>query len=432
MELVSAASAGGSLSASARRAGGKQPVSQARILSTVPVAEHMRLDSGIGELDRVLGGGIMRGSSVLLGGEPGIGKSTLMLQAAGAYARSGAVLYISGEEAPEQIKMRSQRLGISTDNILLLADSAAQHCADEILINKPVTVIVDSIQTLRSEESSGGPGSPNQVRYGVQAIAEAARAVSASCYFIAHVTKEGSIAGPKLVEHLVDAVLYFDHSNQELRFLRSSKNRFGSTEEVGLFSMDATGLREVGDPSRLFLGDYDGELPAGTTVVPVYEGSRILMVEIQALTVPGKAGFGRVYSDRIDQRRISRVAAVIEKHLNLRLSDQDIYINVAGGIRIDDVGTELALAMAIYSARSGLSLARKACFIGELSLSGGVRPVSHQRRRVSHALEMGYSPIVIPKQRPTEKDAAHESEQTRSVSSLSAAVKAAYPPKPAT
>jgi DNA repair protein RadA/Sms len=378
-------------SGSVRRSAGEP-----RPLSQVEIREDARLSSGISELDRVLGGGIIRGSSVLLGGEPGIGKSTLMLQAASAYAAAGPVLYISGEEAPEQIKMRAARLGIDGKQILIHNSSIAEQCADQVLRRRPAVVIVDSIQTLISDESGSAPGSPNQVKYSVQMISEAARGVSASCFFIAHVTKDGSIAGPKQVEHLVDAVLYFDHSEHELRFLRTSKNRFGSSDEVGLFSMESRGLVEVSDPTGLFLSEEEEEAPPGTAVVPVYEGSRILMVEIQALTVPGKGGFGRVYSDRIDQRRVSRVAAVLEKHLNLRLSDQDIYVNVAGGIRLADVGIELALAMVVYSARTGLALPAKAALCGEISLSGRVRSVPHLKRRHSQASDLGYSPILIP------------------------------------
>lgn len=364
-------------------------------LSDVESGEGRRISSGMVELDRVLGGGVMGGSSVLLGGEPGIGKSTLMLQAADAYSRSGPVLYISGEEAQSQIKMRASRLGIQGDRISLLSQSSAELCSRSIQSHRPGVIIVDSIQTLGTEESSSSPGSPNQVKHSVQIISEAAREVNACVFFIAHVTKEGAIAGPKLVEHLVDAVLYFDHSQAELRFLRANKNRFGSSDEIGIFTMGSDGLTEVGDPGRLFLSEEE-ELPAGTSIVPVYEGSRILMVEIQALTVPGKGGFGRVYSDMIDQRRVNRVAAVLEKHANLRFSDQDLYVNVAGGIRIQDVGTELGLAMALYSARTGMPLPAATAFCGEISLSGQVRSISHLRRRIQQAGELGYKRILAP------------------------------------
>ena len=366
-----------------------------RPLNEIQLGDNLRITSGIHEFDRVLGGGILRSSSVLLGGEPGIGKSTLMIQAAAAYCSWGEVLYISGEEALEQIKMRAVRLGIDKTAIKLFSSSIAEECVEQILKTKPVLVIVDSIQTLLCADSNSTSGSPNQIRFSMQLIVEATRAVNAGSFFVAHVTKEGIIAGPKLIEHLVDAVLFFDHTDHELRFLRASKNRFGSTSEIGLFSMEEGGLKEMTETEELFLSDSE-ETP-GTAIVPVYEGSRIFMVEIQALTVQGQGGFGRVYSDKIDQRRINRIAAVLEKHVNVKFSDQDIYVNVAGGIRLHDVGTELALAMALYSARTGISLPPKAVFCGEVSLSGKIRQVSHLRRRSSQSLEFGFSPIVVPR-----------------------------------
>lgn len=362
-------------------------------LNEVQLRDDLRISSGIQEFDRVLGGGVLRASSVLLGGEPGIGKSTLMIQVAAAYSVKGNILYISGEEAPEQIKLRAVRLGIEDSSINLLSTSQAEKCVEHILKTRPLVIIVDSIQTLLSDDSNSAPGSPNQIKFSVQLIIEAARAVNASSFFIAHVTKEGTIAGPKLVEHLVDAVLFFDHSEHELRFLRVNKNRFGSTDEIGLFSMDDTGLREMSNTEKLFLSG--AEDTPGTAIVPVYEGSRIFMVEIQALTVQVQGGFGRVYSDKIDQRRVNRIAAVLEKHVNIKLSDQDIYVNVAGGIRLNDVGAELGLAMALYSARTGLALPGKTTFCGEISLSGKVRPVSHLRRRVAQAIDLGFSPVIV-------------------------------------
>ncbi|MGI9256010.1 MAG: DNA repair protein RadA [Salinispira sp.] len=362
-------------------------------LNEVQLRDNLRIRSGIQEFDRVLGDGVLQGSSVLLGGEPGIGKSTLMLQAAAAYGSQGNVLYISGEEAPEQIKLRAVRLGIQKTAINILSTSRAEECVNYIVQTKPVVIIVDSIQTLFSSESSSTPGSPSQVTFSVQLIVEAARAVHASSFFIAHVTKEGIIAGPKLIEHLVDAVLFFDHSDDELRFLRASKNRFGSTGEIGLFSMEEDGLQEMTDTEKLFLSG--SEPSPGSAIVPVYEGSRIFMIEIQALVIQGKEGFSRVYSDKIDQRRVNRIAAVLEKHAGIKLSDQDVYINVAGGIRLNDVGAELALALSLYSARTGINLPVKSAFCGELSLSGKIRPVSHLKRRASQARELGFSPLIL-------------------------------------
>jgi len=404
---VSARQTGTQLSAGKVRApgngGGGVPSPLPRPLNEIQLRDNLRISSGIREFDRVLGGGILRSSSVLLGGEPGIGKSTLMIQVAQAYCSQGTILYISGEEAPEQIKLRAVRLGIGGKAINILSTARVEECMECILKTKPLVIVVDSIQTLFCDDSNSAPGSPNQIKFSVQLIIDAARAVHASSFFIAHVTKEGAIAGPKLVEHLVDAVLFFDHSEHELRFLRVSKNRFGSTSEIGLFSMDENGLREVSNTEQLFLSG--AENTPGTAIVPVYEGSRIFMVEIQALTVQAQGSFGRVHSDKIDQRRVNRIAAVLEKHAGIKLSDQDIYVNVAGGIKVHDVGAELGLAMALYSARTGLSLPGNTTFCGEISLSGRIRAASHLRRRVSQAFDLGFSPVVLAGMAVAEADA---------------------------
>lgn len=353
--------------------------------------DQLRFLSGIGELDRVLGGGIMAGSSVLIGGEPGIGKSTLLLQAGAGYLHHHRVLYISGEEGAEHIKHRADRLGLKADEMQVLTSPELETIMQSLEEQQPEIVIVDSIQTLITQLLDSAPGTVNQMKLSVYGIAEWARNHGAGVFFIAHVTKEGEIAGPKTIEHMVDAVALFEHSGSEVRFLRCSKNRFGSVDEVGLFRMDAEGLEELSDPSQVFLVHRDQPMPPGVIAAPTFEGSRILMVEIQALTIPSQAGFGRVYSDRIDARRVSRVCAVLEKHGGIRLHDQDVYINVAGGMKITEVGVELPLSLAILSAVTGKSMNRKLAVAGELSLSGELRPVSHLKQRFQAARELGFT-----------------------------------------
>ena len=374
-------------------AAGERKNLKSRPLSTIDETEGVRFPSGIGEFDRVLGGGIMRGAAVLVGGEPGIGKSTLMLQGADRFPGEGRVLYISGEEAPVQIKMRARRLGVSRD-IEVLCEPDLEGMMAVLGSVKPQLVIVDSIQTIIAAEAGNVPGTPNQLKYICHELITWARDQGIALFLVAHITKEGIIAGPKVIEHMVDTVLYFDNSQGDIRFLRATKNRFGSVDEVGLFTMTAAGLEEVADPSSLFLVQRDKELPSGIATTPVFEGSRVLLVEIQALVVPAKGGLSRTFSDRIDPRRVSRIAAVIEKHLGLRFSDQDIYINVAGGMILKETGIDLAIAMALYSARTGVSLPKETVVTGELSLAGEVRPIPHLDKRIKTSREMGFSPVV--------------------------------------
>jgi len=330
-----------------------------RRLGEISPEHSARISSGLGELDRALGGGLMPGSTVLIGGEPGIGKSTLMLQMAGSIT-GGSVLYVSGEESASQIRQRADRLKLPVDGVAgslsLLCSSDLDDLLDELDHLKPRIVVVDSVQTMIAADAGAVPGTVNQIKFVTHELTEWARRTRACILMVAHVTKEGQIAGPKVVEHMVDAVLLFEHSGSDLRFLRATKNRFGAIEEVGIFTMEHRGLVELTDPGRIFLGGERGVRPAGVVAAPCYEGSRVLVVEIQALTVPAKGSVSRSFSDRIDNRRVSRVAAVLEKHVGVRFSDQDVYVNVAGGMRIQDVAIDLPLALALYSARTGLTL----------------------------------------------------------------------------
>ncbi len=355
------------------------------------------LDSGINEINRVLGGGIIPGSVVLIGGEPGIGKSTLMLQLCRTVSNSKKVLYISGEESPSQIKGRSERInGQEEGKLELFFNTELNSIMKAIRSSRADIIIIDSIQTIYSTEIGSVPGTVSQLKYCAQELTDLVKQTEGALFFIAHVTKEGVIAGPRVVEHMVDTVLYFEHTGNDLRVLRAAKNRFGSVDELGLFRMGDKGLKQIGDPENAFLVKREGEIPPGVCIAPVHEGSRIFLVEIQALTVPAKGGISRIYSDRIDSQRISRISAVIEKHASLKFSDQDIYINVAGGIRIREVGIELPAALALYSARTGIPVPEGIASAGELSLTGEILPVSAADRRINTASGFGIKKFYTP------------------------------------
>jgi DNA repair protein RadA/Sms len=375
--------------------------------------EGSRIGSGIAELDRVLGGGMMKRSAILVGGEPGIGKSTLLLQAAAAAETRGRVLYISGEESTGQIRMRADRLGLTeaAPRIEICCTGKLEDIQTILEAVKPVIIMADSVQTLHTFEAGAVPGTVNQMKYCAYELISWVKEHDAVLFLVAHVTKEGIISGPKTLEHMVDTVLYFEGAdpsanNGDCRFLRAAKNRFGSVDEIGIFTMGERGLAVVEDPSLLFLVSREGELPPGVATAAVLEGSRTLLVEIQALTVPVKGSMSRVFSDRIDSARMSRVAATLEKHLNLRLSDQDLYVNVAGGIRIAEVGVELALGCALYSARTGLPLPGKTAIAGELSLAGEVRPIRRLSGRIRTSRSLGFETFLGPK--PDARDHAGE------------------------
>ena len=367
-------------------------------LSSAEASDGERLMTGIGEFDRALGGGATLRSAILLGGEPGIGKSTLLIQAAANIAGSnkGRVLYVSGEESASQIKGRADRLGLECSNIEILCTTRLEDILDALDKLNPIFVAVDSIQTVYSVEGGIIPGTVNQLKYCSNELIAWAKERDVVLIMTAHVTKDGNIAGPKAMEHMVDTVLSFERNNDETRFLRALKNRFGSVDELGIFEMGAQGLVEVKDPSAMFITRRNGGQPAGIACAAVFEGSRVFMVEIQALTVPAKASLSRVYSEKIDSARVSRVAAVLEKRAGLRFSDQDIYVNVAGGIRLTESAIDAALAAALYSARTDIPLANGSALVGELSLAGEIRPVSRIKQRVKTAKSLGFDKIVAP------------------------------------
>lgn len=383
-------------------------------LSEVNALEGSRIATGSEEFDRVLGGGAMKRSVILIGGEPGIGKSTLLIQTCAAVSKksnskalsaskmrltgetSGKVLYVSGEESASQIKNRADRLSLDTSNIQILCTTRLEDISDALDELVPSLVIIDSIQTVSSVEAGNIPGTISQLKYCAAELIGWAKERDTVMIMTAHITKDGNIAGPKTLEHMVDTVLSFERTADDVRFLRAEKNRFGSIDELGIFSMGDKGLSEISDPSALFLTRRDGAFPAGVAVTAVFEGSRAFLVEIQALTVPAKSSMTRVYSDKIDSARVSRVAAVLEKRAGLKFSDQDIYINVAGGVRLSESAIDSSLAAALYSARTDIALKEGTVIMGELSLAGEVRPVVRLKQRIKAAQSMGFSRVVAP------------------------------------
>ncbi len=408
------------------RASAGKNIPQSLPLSAVDPHEGSWIKSGIAELDRVLGGGIMRRSAVLVGGEPGIGKSTLLLQTAAMAETKGRIVYVSGEESAGQIKMRANRLGISGERIEMLCSGNLDDILPILDAAKPVIIMIDSVQTLYSPEAGLVPGTVNQMKFCSFELINWAKEHDASLFLAAHVTKDGIIAGPKTLEHMVDTVLYFEQNDGDSRFLRAAKNRFGSVDEIGIFTMGERGLQMVEDPSVLFLVNREGTLPPGIATAAVLEGSRTLLVEIQALVVPAKGSISRVFSDKIDSGRVSRVAATLEKHLNLRLSDHDVYVNVAGGMRIAEVGVELALAAALYSAKTGLPLPSKTAIAGELSLAGEVRPVRRNAGRVKTAKNLSFEQFVGPNPDTGETETSPKDASIHNVTDIKSAVKVLF------
>ncbi|MCF3641577.1 DNA repair protein RadA [Rhizobium sp. TRM95111] len=362
------------------------------------IEEAPRIETGISELDRVTGGGFVRGSAVLVGGDPGIGKSTVLMQAAAALSRRGhRVIYVSGEEAVAQIRLRAQRLGAADTDVLLAAETNVEDILATLAEGRrPDLAIIDSIQTLWSDTAESAPGTVTQVRTGAQAMIRFAKQTGAAIVLVGHVTKEGQIAGPRVVEHMVDAVLYFEGDRgHHYRILRTVKNRFGPTDEIGVFEMSDKGLREVANPSELFLGERNAKSP-GAAVFAGMEGTRPILVEVQALVAPTSLGTPRRAVVGWDSARLSMILAVLEAHCGVRLGQHDVYLNVAGGYRISEPAADLAVASALVSSLAGLALPADCVYFGEVSLSGAVRPVAHTAQRLKEAEKLGFAQAVLP------------------------------------
>ena len=362
-------------------------------LADVTTTASGRVSSGIGELDRVLGGGIVPGSVTLLGGDPGIGKSTLLMQTAAELTKQGTVLYVTGEESASQLKLRAERLGVGGD-MLILAENDLSAIESEVDRVKPAYVMIDSIQTMYSADCSGTTGSISQIREATSLITRMAKRTGAATFIVGHVTKDGAIAGPRILEHMVDTVLYFEGDRQDsFRLLRSVKNRFGSTDEIGVFEMRSTGMAEISDPSTLFITGTD--LP-GCAVTCAMEGTRPMMVEVQALLSTSPFSNPRRMAAGLDNNRLVLLLAVLEKKAGLRFYDKDVYTNVVGGIRLDERACDLAVAMCIAGAGADIALPPRTAILGELSLTGEVRPVNRLDKRIQECARLGFSHIVVP------------------------------------
>ena len=362
-------------------------------LADVTTTASGRVSSGIGELDRVLGGGIVPGSVTLLGGDPGIGKSTLLMQTAAELTKQGTVLYVTGEESASQLKLRAERLGVGGD-MLILAENDLSAIESEVDRVKPAYVMIDSIQTMYSADCSGTNGSISQIREATSLITRMAKRTGAATFIVGHVTKDGAIAGPRILEHMVDTVLYFEGDRQDsFRLLRSVKNRFGSTDEIGVFEMRSTGMAEISDPSTLFITGAD--LP-GCAVTCAMEGTRPMMVEVQALLSTSTFSNPRRMAAGLDNNRLVLLLAVLEKKAGLRFYDKDVYTNVVGGIRLDERAGDLAVAMCIAGAGADIALPPRTAILGELSLTGEVRPVNRLDKRIQECARLGFSHIVVP------------------------------------
>ena len=372
-------------------------VTPARLYSEIEIEQHARLSSGIDEFDRVLGGGVVPGSLVLLGGEPGIGKSTLLLQAAANMARAiGPVLYSSGEESEHQIKSRGERLAVGRAPLYLLAETCLERILDEIVRLKPALVVVDSIQTVFSLKFQSAPGSIGQVREAATQLLFAAKGQNVPTFLVGHVTKDGSLAGPKALEHVVDTVLYFEgERHHSRRVVRAVKNRFGAVSELGVFEMTAGGLRPVSNPSKLFLAERPSNAP-GSAVLCSVEGSRPILVEVQALVSSSSYGTARRMASGIDQQRLSLLLAVLEKRAGLNLLGDDVFVNIAGGMTVDEPASDLAVLAAIASSVRNRAVPATTAMFGEVGLAGEVRAVTQATLRVREAAQMGFARCIVP------------------------------------
>jgi DNA repair protein RadA/Sms len=380
----------------------------AKLYSEIEIESHARLSTGIGEFDRVLGGGVVPGSLVLLGGEPGIGKSTLLLQAAANMARAiGPVLYSSGEESEHQVKSRGERLAVGDAPLYLLAETCLERILEEIVRLKPALVVVDSIQTVFSLKFQSAPGSIGQVREAATQLLFAAKGQNVPTFLVGHVTKDGSLAGPKALEHVVDTVLYFEGARHHAhRVVRAVKNRFGAVSELGVFEMTAGGLRPVPNPSKLFLAERPSNAP-GSAVLCSVEGSRPILVEVQALVSSSSYGTARRMASGIDQQRLSLLLAVLEKRAGLNLLGDDVFVNIAGGMTVDEPAADLGVLAAIASSVRNRVVPTTTAVFGEVGLAGEVRAVTQAMLRVREAAQMGFAKCVVPQ---ASLDAADRSE----------------------
>ena len=367
-------------------------------ISEIDITEDNRITTNIEELDRVLGGGLVQGSMVLVGGDPGIGKSTLLLQVCKQLSDKGhSLLYVSGEESLRQIKMRAQRIGTFTDKMKLLCETNLETIKAIIENEKPEAVIIDSIQTMYNEEVSSAPGSVSQVRESTGVLMKIAKGMGISMFIVGHVTKEGVVAGPRMLEHMVDTVIYFEGDRyKSYRLLRCMKNRFGTTNEVGVFNMCDDGLHEISNPSELFLNERTQNNTPGSVIIATNEGTRPLLIEIQALVGTTSYPSPRRVSNGIDYNRLLQILAVLEKRIGLNLSKQDVYVNVIGGLEIDEPAADLGVALAVATCARDVCVSPDTVIVGEIGLSGEIRAINNLDKRIKESEKLGFKKIIVP------------------------------------
>ena len=366
-------------------------------VSNITTDDELRYKTGINEFDRVLGGGLVKGSVVLLSGDPGIGKSTILLQACGTFSQDKSVLYVSGEESAKQIKLRAERLSVNSETLLVMTETDVESICEYIKINKPDVVMIDSIQTISHAEIQSSPGSVTQVRECTNMLLRVGKALDIPIIIVGHVNKDGAIAGPKVMEHIVDAVLYFEgERNYAYRILRAAKNRVGSTNDIGVFEMNDMGLSEVENPSAALLSERNTNV-SGNCISCVMEGSRPILAEVQSLVSTSGYGNARRMSTGFDFNRLNLILAVLEKRFGYRFSGMDTYLNIVGGLRLDEPAADLAVALALVSGITDKPLPEDVVAIGEIGLSGEVRSVSRITARITEAARLGFGRCVVPR-----------------------------------
>lgn len=400
-----------------RQESARSRVTKAKALNEIESSSERRINAQDEELNRVLGGGIVQGSLVLIGGEPGIGKSTLMLQV-GLQLKRMRVLYVSGEESDQQIKMRAERLGDTSENFLILTETNTKTIFQVVEQLQPELVIIDSIQTLYSPQLESSAGSVGQVRQCAAELMKFAKETNTPVFLIGHITKDGAIAGPKVLEHMVDTVLQFE-GDQHLayRILRTTKNRFGSTSELGIYEMLGTGLREVSNPSEILISQRDGQL-SGVTIGASIEGNRPLLIEIQSLVSPASYGTPQRTPTGFDQKRLNMLLAVLEKRCGFRMGTQDVFLNMAGGIKVEDPAIDLAVCISIISSMEEIAVSDKICFAAEIGLGGELRAVNRIDSRISEAEKLGFNEIYISRYSQKALDLSKSKIQVKSFSKL--------------
>lgn len=381
----------------ARRGGGfSGDPAPVRVLAEVELIEEARVPTGIGELDRVLGGGLVAGSVVLIGGDPGIGKSTLLLQMLASLSGGLKALYISGEESAQQIAMRAHRLGLGAGALRLLTETSVEHILELLSAEAPKVMVIDSIQTVHTDVLTSAPGSVAQVRESAAQLVRYAKRMGTALFLVGHVTKEGTLAGPRVLEHMVDTVLYFEGNDSgRFRVVRAVKNRYGAVNEIGVFAMTDRGLREVSNPSAIFLSRHDHQVP-GSVVMVTREGTRPLLVEVQALVDESRLSNPRRITVGLDHNRLAMLLAVLHRHGGVATYDQDVFVNVVGGVRVTETGADLAIALSVLSSLRNRPVPKELVVFGEIGLAGEIRPVQNGPDRLREAAKHGFKRAIIP------------------------------------